>query len=100
MGLINDIGSWMLTRMAGSSATAARDEDAPGSPTCQVVGEDVYEDDMIEVQVPASSHVERYGALIDSFDEDREPALEKVVRWVFLVIPYLLPVARGVAMGK
>src|SRR5206468_1201989 len=93
MGLINDIGSWMLTRMAGSSATAARDEDAPGSPTCQLVGEDVYEDDMIDVQVPASSHFERYRTLIDSFDEDRESALEKIVRWFFL----LFSLASGLA---
>jgi hypothetical protein len=100
MGLINNIGSWMLTRMAGDSSTQAVDEDAPGSPTCQLVGEDVYEDDMIDVQVPASSHFERYRKLIDSFDEDRESALEKIVRWFFLLLAYLLPLAVAYAMGK
>jgi mannitol-specific phosphotransferase system IIBC component len=104
MGLMNNIGSWMLNRMAGDSSAAADDDDAgsarPVSPTCQLVGEDVYEDDMIDVQIPASSHFERYRTLIDSFDEDRESPLEKIVRWFFLLMAYLLPLAVAYAMGK
>src|SRR5256885_15303907 len=107
MGLMNTIGAWMLNRIAGESA--ADDEDTPGSagarplsPTAQLVGEGVYEDDMIDVQIlaPASSHFERYRRLIDSFDEDRESPLEKIVRWFFLLMAYLLPLAVAYAMGK
>ncbi len=107
MGLMNTIGAWMLNRIAGESA--ADDEDTPGSagarplsPTAQLVGEGVYEDDMIDVQIPApaSSHFERYRRLIDSFDEDRESPLEKIVRWFFLLLAYLLPLVVAYAMGK
>ncbi len=100
MGMINNIGSWMLNRIVGEST--ADDDDNPEnagtssrplSPTAQLVGEGVYEDDMIDVQIPApaSSHFERYRKLIDSFDEDRESPLEKIVRWFFLGLSYLLP---------
>src|SRR5260370_1928815 len=106
MGLMNTIGAWMLTRLAGESA--ADGENTPGgagarplSPTAQLVGEEVYEDDMIEVQIPApSNHFERYRRLIDSFDEDRESPLEKLVRWFFLLLAYLLPLLVAYAMGK
>ena len=84
MGIVNNIGSWMLTRLVSGSAEVRDDETAarPLSPTAQLVGEEVYEDDMIDVRVPApaSSHFERYRKLIDSFDEDRESPLEKIVR--------------------
>src|SRR2546429_8974733 len=107
MGIVNNIGSWMLTRLVGGS-TGAHDDNTPGasarplSPTAQLVGEGVYEDDMIDVQIPtpASSHFERYRKLIDSFDEDRESPLEKIVRWFFLLLAYLLPLVVAYAMGK
>src|SRR3989440_7866721 len=109
MGLMNNIGAWMLNRIVGESA--ADGEDTPGnagtsarplSPTAQLVGEGAYEDDMIDVQIPApaSSHFERYRKLIDSFDEDRESPLEKIVRWFFLGLSYLLPLVVAYAMGK
>src|SRR5204862_8097147 len=64
----------------------------------------VFEDDMNEVDASApvshSSHFERYRRLIDSFDEDRETPLEKSIRWFFLVLAYVLPVAVAYAMGR
>src|SRR5947209_13567864 len=107
MGMVNNIGSWMLNRFVGGSAEA-HDDETPGtaagplSPTAQLVGEEVYEDDMIDVRVPpaSSSHFERYRKLIDSFDEDRESPLEKIVRWLFLLLAYLLPLVVAYAMGK
>ena len=82
MGMVNNIGTWMLTRLVGGSVQARDEETAAGplSPTAQLVGEEVYEDDMIDVRVPpaSSSHFERYRKLIDSFDEDRESPLEPV----------------------
>ena len=63
---------------------------------------EVYEDDeVIEVDASVpSSHFERYRRLIDSFDEDRENWFEKVVRWLFLLLAYVLPVMVAYAMGK
>src|SRR2546430_10116991 len=56
---------------------------------------------MIDVQIPTTStHFERYRRLIDSLDEDRESALEKLVRWFFLLLAYLLPLVVAYAMGK
>src|SRR5438045_1565446 len=104
MGMVNNIGTWLLTRLVGGSVQAHDEETAAGplSPTAQLVGEEVYEDDMIDVRVPpaSSSHFERYRKLIDSFDEDRESPLEKLVRWVFLLLAYLLPLVVAYAMGK
>ena len=104
MGMVNNIGTWMLTRLVGGGAQAHDEETAAGplSPTAQLVGEEVYEDDMIDVRVPpaSSSHFERYRKLIDSFDEDRESPLEKIVRWFFLGLSYLLPLVVAYAMGK
>ena len=107
MGMVNNIGTWMLNHFVGGSAEA-HDDQTPGtatgplSPTAQLVGEEVYEDDMIDVRVPpaSSSHFERYRKLIDSFDEDRESPLEKLVRWFFLGLSYLLPLVVAYAMGK
>lgn len=61
---------------------------------------ELYEDDIVISSRAPANHFERYRALIDSFDEDRESGLEKVVRWFFLLLAYLLPLAVAYAMGR
>jgi hypothetical protein len=107
MGMRKKIGSWFgFSSMPGST-----DESSPGrsagsrsSSTAQLVNGEVFEDDMIDIDARGEalhpSHFERYRKLIDSFDEDRETPLEKGVRWLFLLLAYLLPVAVAYAMGK
>ncbi len=74
---------------------------APGSAGAMVNGE-TFEDDMIdEKPLPhKNTHFERYRTLIDSFDEDRETLLEKLLRWVLLLLAYALPLVVAYAMGK
>lgn len=89
------------------AAAPARLPHRPSSPSDAVQEELFYADDMEETDSistitlpPPSNHFERYRSLIDSFDEDRESGLEKVVRWFFLLMAYLLPLAVAYAMGK
>src|SRR5437867_1259639 len=115
MGLRDRIGNWMSQQFPsetdtddGPSGAGVRHRPRPSAPSAdgemELVNGEVFEDDMIEVDaaLPAyqSSHFERYRKLIDSFDEDRETPLEKSVRWLFLVLAYVLPVAVAYAMGK
>ncbi len=74
---------------------------APGSAGAMVNAE-TYEDDMTEdTPLPQkNTHFERYRTLIDSFDEDRETFLEKVIRWLLLLLAYALPIIVAYAMGK
>jgi len=72
---------------------------APGSAGAMVNAE-TYEDDMIEPSPQPNTHFERYRNLIDSFDEDRETFLEKVLRWFLLLLAYALPIIVAYAMGK
>ncbi len=72
---------------------------APGSAGAMVNAE-TYEDDMVEETPQKNTHFERYRTLIDSFDEDRETLLEKVLRWVLLLLAYALPLVVAYAMGK
>ena len=74
---------------------------APGSAGAMVNAE-TYEDDMTEdTPLPQkNTHFERYRTLIDSFDEDRETFLEKVIRWLLLLLAYALPIVVAYAMGK
>ncbi len=74
---------------------------APGS-SGALVNAETYEDDMMEDRLPTqpNTHFERYRNLIDSFDEDRETFLEKVLRWFLLLLAYALPIIVAYAMGK
>ncbi len=70
-----------------------------------LVNGETFEDDMLDTQDTQAlhapeTHFDRYRRLIDSFDEDRESGLEKVVRWFFLLLAYLLPLLVAYAMGK
>jgi len=73
----------------------------PGAAAPMVNGE-TFEDDMHdEPKLPQQNkHLERYRTLIDSFDEDRETSLEKVLRWFLLLLAYALPLIVAYAMGK
>ena len=85
-----NIRSWLAQKIAPSAA-----------PTTPVNGE-TFEDDMTEdTPLPQkNTHFERYRTLIDSFDEDRETFLEKVIRWLLLLLAYALPIVVAYAMGK
>ena len=93
---------------AGTSGTPSRRPRRPSSPSDAVSEEVFYDDDLdgleeglTTITVPApSNHFERYRSLIDSFEEDRESGLEKVIRWFFLLLAYLLPLTVAYAMGK
>ncbi|SRR5579875_131793 len=114
MGLRNNISSWIVNKLVNGQGNA--DDDAagavrvparPGSRPLSSVGELVdedevpYADDMVNVHVPgANNHFERYRALIDSFDEDRETLLEALMRRFFLLLAYVLPLAVAYAMGR
>jgi len=78
---------------------APRRPTAPGSASAPVVNGETYEDDMID-EPQRNTHFERYRTLIDSFDEDRETFLEKVIRWLLLLLAYALPIIVAYAMGK
>lgn len=97
------IGSWLRGKLAaqandGNSAAGAP---VPASPVPASPAPDV-DGDVIDIVVPppAETHFERYRTLIDSFDEDREIGLEKLVRYLLLLLAYLLPVVVAFAMGK
>ncbi len=114
MGLRNSISSWIVNRLvngqgnaddnaSGAAGVPARPGPRPLAPVGELVDEDEppYTDDMVAVHIaPAASHFERYRALIDSFDEDRETLLETLMRRFFLLLAYVLPLAVAYAMGK
>src|SRR5947209_2783313 len=79
----------------GTAGVPARPSRPPSlSPMeAELAESDFYEDDMVIAAPAPPNHFERYRALIDSFDEDRESGLEKVVRWFFL----LFSLASGLA---
>ncbi len=84
---------------ASAPVRAPRRPAAPGSASASVVDGETYEDDMID-EPQRNTHFERYRTLIDSFDEDRETFLEKVIRWLLLLLAYALPIIVAYAMGK
>ena len=86
---------------ASAPVRVPRRPTAPGSAGAMVNGE-TYEDDMTEeTPLPQkNTHFERYRTLIDSFDEDRETFLEKMIRWLLLLLAYALPIIVAYAMGK
>lgn len=100
MGLRDRVGGWLVQKLSGPPAATPA---APGGgvPVNLVNGE-VFEDDMLidASSPPPGSHFERYRRLIDTFDEDRENWFEKLVRWLFLLLAYALPVMVAYAMGK
>lgn len=49
---------------------------------------------------PALSPLERHRARIESFDEDREGFAEKIVRYLFLGLAYVLPFLVALSVGK
>ncbi len=67
------IGSWFARKLA--SAAPARKDSVP---------------DTTPLATKPNTHFERYRTLIDSFDEDRETVLEKILRWVLLLLAYAL----------
>ena len=76
---------------------------APGSAPASLVNGETFEDDVTDTTPLAAkpnTHFERYRTLIDSFDEDRETLLEKILRWVLLLLAYALPLLVAYAMGK
>jgi hypothetical protein len=108
---LRDLGSWMVHKLSGNdsddgtTAVPARPSPAPLSPVSDLVEASAFEDDMDEWEPSrprsaAPSHFERYRTLIDSFEEDRESAIEKLVRGFFLLLAYVLPVLVAYAMGK
>lgn len=102
MGLFSALGSLVGGR--GNAAPASRPvRSAPSSVPADAdemafFEDDLYEDDDVAAAPP--SHFERYRNLIDSFDEDREAWLEKLLRWVLLLLAYSLPLVVAYAMGK
>jgi len=72
----------------------------PGATPVSGVNGETFEDDMIEPTTHPNTHFERYRNLIDSFDEDRETFLEKMIRWLLLLLAYALPLVVAYAMGK
>ncbi len=98
MGLRNRMGGWLVQKLSSPPTPPAA---SPGSPAqLNLVNGEVFEDDMVIDASPPGSHFERYRRLIDSFDEDRENTFEKLVRWLFLLLAYALPVIVAYAMGK
>jgi hypothetical protein len=101
-----DVGSWMVKKFSGNPPDeGASAVPAPLSPGSDLVEASAFEDDMDEWEPSrprsvAPSHFERYRKLIDSFEEDRESAIEKLVRGFFLLLAYVLPVLVAYAMGK
>lgn len=108
-----NLGNWIRDKLVGDGpdeddetlGVPAGPHPRPLSPASQLVNGEAFEDDLdelMETNVGSSSltHFERYRKLIDSFDEDRESALEKGVRWFFLLLAYILPLAVAYAMGK
>ncbi len=84
----------------GAAAVPGRPSPSLSPMEAELAESDIYEDDIVITSPAPSNHFERYRALIDSFDEDRESGLEKVVRWFFLLLAYLLPLAVAYAMGR
>ncbi len=82
-----------------SGAAVPRRPRTPLSPSTAAEPE-FFEDDVMEDAVHPHTHFERYRKLIDSFDEDRETWLEKLLRWFLLFLAYALPLVVAYAMGK
>ena len=113
MGIRDRLGSWLVQQVAGdeedegtaSAGVPRRPRPvAPAADGVELVNGEVFADDIEEIDASASlshdSHFERYRRLIDSFDEDRENWFEKLVRWLFLFLAYMLPVVVAYAMGR
>src|SRR5260370_21184935 len=111
------LADWMVKHMwEGQLSTDRGEDDISGAAAprrvrppstgagVQLVNGEVFDDDIEEIDATAppshASHFERYRKLIDSFDEDRENWFEKLVRSLFLLLAYVLPVAVAYAMGK
>ena len=98
--MANFISSWLRGKLAaqddndaGAAGAAVPSAPAPSGDS---------DGDVIDIVVPppAHTHFEHYRKLIDSFDEDREAVIEKLVRYLLLLLAYLLPVVVAYAMGK
>src|SRR5258706_8622067 len=101
MGVRDKLGNWLADKFFVT--TDAEVPAQSSSPACELVNGEVFEDDLLDIeQTPAShpSNFELYRKLSDSFDEDRESPLEKMIRWVFLLLAYALPLVVAYAMGK
>ena len=97
MGIRDRMGGWLVQKFSGSPPAAGS---PPATTPINLVNGEVFEDDMLIDASSPATHFERYRHLIDSFDEDRENWFEKLVRWLFLLLAYGLPVAVAYAMGK
>ena len=86
-----NVRSWLASKVVPGAAASA-----------PMVNGETFEDDIPdEPTLPQQNkHLERYRTLIDSFDEDRETFLEKVIRWLLLLLAYALPIIVAYAMGK
>ncbi|HJT56798.1 MAG TPA: hypothetical protein VJ761_09905, partial [Ktedonobacteraceae bacterium] len=100
MGLRNTLGHWLADKLATEDTEEVSAVPQSDRAACELVNGEVFEDDLVDIEQRPASHFERYRKLIDSFDEDRESPLEKLIRWLFLLLAYALPLLVAYAMGK
>src|SRR5947209_19713078 len=85
-----DAAQWVFRQgtdeQNGAAGVPARPSprSSPPSMEAELAESEIYEDDILIAPPAPPNHFERYRALIDSFDEDRESGFEKVARWFFL----------------
>lgn len=92
MALHDTFTRWLRPLLSSSSTSAV-----PAAPSSDASETTVVEEGEF---VSRDTHFERYRRLIESFDEDRETPLEKVVRFLLLFLAYALPLIVAYAMGK
>ena len=103
-GLGARVGSLWTRDDDDASAAPVRRRPRPSAPSdadaLPFFEDDIMDDDVMDEPVAPPSHFERYRTLIDSFDEERETWLEKLLRWFLLLMAYALPLIVAYAMGK